>query len=194
MKNLEIKNIQNNTIFKEINPYDNLLINTLSQKDLLDIFKLISNYLLEYRKRIEIDSEITFGTEIEFENISNPRRVSTEFIELFSNDDYSITNDGTLKSGREIVSPILTDTNEDWRLFHKVCLYAQTKGNIGENAGGHIHIGATIFEDNIQYMENLVLLWLAYENVITRFSNGEFNRDRPTQHRYAGSLRRNIFE
>ena len=96
MKNLEIKNIQNNTIFKEINPYDNLLINTLSQKDLLDIFKLISNYLLEYRKRIEIDSKITFGTEIEFENIKNPGRVNTEFLELFSDDDYSITNDGTL--------------------------------------------------------------------------------------------------
>lgn len=142
------------------------------------------NINILYRKKLNLDKEITFGTEIEFENASYDK--VGEALNLSKNlHDWDLVNDGSVdfkyegkKYGGEVVSPILTDSIDTWKHLRTVCKLI--KSNIGftnEKAGSHIHIGIQIFEENKKYLLNFIKLWISYEHVIYRFAYGE--RDYP---------------
>ena len=54
-------------LYKHINPSDNILISELSLKERKDLINLIDNTPINYKEKLNVPSNITFGLEIEFE-------------------------------------------------------------------------------------------------------------------------------
>ena len=54
-----------------------------------------------------------------------------------------------------------------WKELKIICDKLKELGaHCGDLSGGHIHIGAQIFEANKNYLANFLKLWMIYENVI----------------------------
>ena len=147
---------------------------------------------IKYKRRIGIDKNITFGTEIEFENASFDK--VEENLKLSDNlNKWDLVHDGSVEFeyegkiyGGEVVSPILTDSIYTWKQLKEACKLI--KNNIGftnENSGSHIHIGIQSFKKNKKYLLNFIKLWVAYEHVIYRFSYGEKDYPRKLLCEYA---------
>ena len=64
---------------------------------------------------------------------------------------------------------------------------------IGENSGGHIHIGTQTLGNKKAAWLNFIKLWSTYENIIFRFSYGEFLNARKTMNEYAGPIAEQLF-
>ena len=56
------------TIFSYLNPKNNDMLSKLNKKDLYEILLCLDKYYLEYRDLLGINSDITFGIEIELEH------------------------------------------------------------------------------------------------------------------------------
>ena len=106
--------------------------------ELLELLLEIDKYLLEYRELINIPNYVTFGTEIEYECV--PRNKVSEFLDSKFYGWIS-KGDGSLTSGGEIISPIMTDDKEYWSELKEICDFL-TKHNAdtSKNAGGHVRI------------------------------------------------------
>ena len=143
----------------------------LRGRDLQDLLVEVENYFLEYREKINLPSNVTFGVEIEYEGVS---RVKTnKFIDK-NLKDWISKDDGSLQSGGEVTSPIMKDQVKYWRELKKVCEYLSKKGaDTSHNAGGHIHIGANVLGYDVEAWRAFLKLYTVYENVIFRFVYGD---------------------
>ena len=120
----------------------------LRGRDLQDLLVETENYFLEYREKINLPSNVTFGVEIEYEGVS---RVKTnKFIDK-NLKDWISKDDGSLRSGGEVTSPIMKDRVKYWQELKKVCEYLSKKGaDTSHNAGGHVHIGANVLGYDVE--------------------------------------------
>ena len=143
----------------------------LRGRDLQDLLVETENYFLEYREKINLPSNVTFGVEIEYEGVS---RVKTnKFIDK-NLKDWISKDDGSLRSGGEVTSPIMKDQVKYWQELKKVCEYLSKKGaDTSHNAGGHIHIGANVLGYDVEAWRVFLKLYTVYENVIFRFVYGD---------------------
>lgn len=161
----------------------------------------VANIKPKYKYKLDIDKNITFGTEIEFENASFDD-IKTE---LDNNSDlasWHLVHDYTVECkhneliyGGEVVSPILTDTKQTWIQLKKVCTLI--KNNIGltnDKAGAHIHIGLNIFDKKVQNIFHFLKIWIVYEHIIYHFAYGEKNYPRKTLLEYASPIAYRLFE
>lgn len=183
----------NKSIFKVIKPNDNTFFSKLNSSDLLDLMILLEEYHLEYRETLNLKSDVTFGLELEFEH-SNNILINIHLKSLGIANRWPIKPDITLFNGGEIASPILCDKKETWLELKKVCEILNKYAKIGENAGGHIHIGSHVLGPKKEAWLNFIKLWAAYENIIFRFSYGEYLTERPNVMRYASPLALDFFE
>ena len=183
--NTYIKN--ENEIFKFLNPTDNDILYNLKGKDLQNLFTLINNYYLDTREILNIDKDITFGIEIECEHTD--RDLITQKINESLPDAYwSVKSDGSLDKGAEIISPVLTDTKENWINMKKVCSIIEPLAEINDNSGGHVHIGTPILGNDIRSYINFLKLWSTYENVLFKFTYGNFGTHRPRIVKHAAPI------
>ncbi len=143
----------------------------LRGRDLQDLLVEVENYFLEYREKINLPSNVTFGVEIEYEGVS---RVKTnKFIDK-NLKDWISKDDGSLRSGGEVTSPIMKDRVKYWQELKKVCEYLSKKGaDTSHNAGGHVHIGANVLGYDVESWRVFLKLYTVYENVIFRFVYGD---------------------
>lgn len=166
------------TIFKYLDPNSNDMLSKMSIKDLKYIIDLINKYYLEYRNILKIDSNITFGLEIEMEHfkgtIYDLWPFESNIYEIVGNTNWIIKNDITLEWGRELATEIYTDKEKTWIDIKNVCNYISNYGEIGKRCAGHINIGSQIYGDNPIYWYHLLKLWAVYESVIFRFGYGEY--------------------
>ena len=74
--------------------------------DLQELIVQIENYFLEYRDKLDLPSNLTFGVELEYENVS--KETIDKYVEknLY---DWNSKSDCTVESGGEVTSPIMTD-------------------------------------------------------------------------------------
>jgi hypothetical protein len=90
----------------------------------------------------------------------------------------------------EINSPILTSTKEDLEDLKKmleILQYQEARSN--QRCGSHIHFDAERFTwDNVRSLQNLVLLYMCYEDVIFKYSSGRFPNIRKGAEQYAKPL------
>ena len=173
----------NAPIFRFINPNSNDQLSNMSGHDLQTLITLLDDYYLQLRSRLGLDNYITFGLEIEFEETSY-LSVKEKIDEAF-HDRWVAKADGSLTRGAEINSPILHDNETTWNELAKVCKVITPLGKIYRNSGGHIHIGAQTLGDNKESWLNLLRLWSAYENIIYRFTYGNFLTGRASISKYA---------
>ena len=147
-------------------------------------------------KPIGLPEEMTLGTEIEAEG-----ELTSVFRGAKIFNKWVAVEDGSLRKGVEIVSPILHDTQNDMIELYMICEIMKRLGLITtERCGGHVHIGAK-YLDTKQSFANFITLWLANEETIFRICNpsGEKFRDgtnhyaKPISIRY-GDVDKTIFK
>lgn len=180
------------TIFKYLEPQGNDILSDMNSVDLIDMLYYLDKYYLEYRPILEIDSSITFGIEIEIDNFKDgifghwPFQLKLN--ELMENNKWITKNDISLKSGIEINSEVLNDSVKTWRNIKEVCNFVANYGQIENTCASHVHVGSQFFGENLLYWYRLLKLWSIYENVIYRFSYGEYLTYRDRICRYANPV------
>jgi len=184
--------LDDSSIFKFINPNSNDKLSEMSGGDLQDLIILIDEYYIELRKSLNFDQNITFGLELEFENAMRDR-IERKMTEAFPYDDWTIKSDGSLKRGVEINSPILRDTEKNWKNLDKVCKIVEPLASVGKKSGGHIHIGTQILGNKKESWLNFIKMWSVYENIIYRFVYGDFLTARPSMSEYAEPMTKSFW-
>ena len=160
----------------------------MTEKDYRYILK---NQLIQYRDTLNLPKKVTFGIEIEYENIV------TDFFsdildeaKFFDDKLYEWENKNEIDISElnskyqcvngEINSPILKDKLQTWKSLKKIMeLLYKHDGIITNRCGGHVNIGAHILENNSEYYRNLFLIWKLYKTEIYKFASGEFIKVRP---------------
>lgn len=154
-----------------IDPYACNKFSDLKNLDLQDLIVNIENFYLIYRDTLGLPEKVTFGTEIEYEKLSMSK------VSDFLNDnmsDWESKRDGSVNSGGEINSAVLTDTKGNWQKLASVCKFLRAnKAYTSGNAGGHIHIGAHILGNDFQNWQNFLYLYATYEHILFRFLYGD---------------------
>lgn len=138
--------------------------------DLKELIYQIECFDLEYRDILNLTKKLTFGIEIEYENYDKIH------VDKFINKNFSSwysTYDGSLTSGGELISPILTDTKQTWKELRKICTHLKENQAINKRSGAHIHVGAHILGKEKQYWINIVKLYTIYESIMFRFFYGD---------------------
>lgn len=172
--------------------FDSKSVSTLRGFDLQDFLIEVENFPLTYRDRLSIDSKITFGVEIEYENF--PRYFVLKYIEKKKISGYRVKKDSSLSNGGEITSPILHDKPNCWQDLQTICQYLKKwQVETSKNAGGHIHIGDSILKDNEKYWERFLKLYLYYEPVLFRFAYGDKVSGRKHMHIYAPPIASKLY-
>ena len=170
----------------------NEMFSLLRGSDLLDLLEVVENTDIEYRDRIYIPKDVTFGLEIEYESVN--RKKVTDFIEKNVR-DWNSGRDGSVYSGGEIRSPILTDERKTWEDLKKVCEYLKKENAVmSKKAGGHIHIGTPVLGDNVEGWRIFLKIVMLYENILYRFYYGDKLNGRPGIGEYALPISEELFE
>ena len=188
----EIRSQYNEDLFKFITPQNNDIFSNMNGRELQELLYHLENYYLELRPSLNFDPNITFGLEIELENVIK-KEIQNKIAQT-GLINWKTKPDSTLTNGIEINSPILTDHPNNWKDLETICNIAKKYGNIGPNCGGHIHIGKQILNNNPESWLNLFKLWSVYENIIYRFSYGEYLTARPSISRFAKPMSKKLCE
>ncbi len=174
----------NERLYKFIYPNSNDQLLKLSGSDLCRLFDLTNTSHLELRNRLGVDKSVTFGLEIESES-ANKSQIKKLITEMDIENVWCVGSDLSLNDGIEVKTGIMTDEEETWKDVKQVCLIMDKNSKIGNNAGGHVHIGSQILGDDTNAWINFIRFWGVYENIIFRFSSGEFLTHRPHEERYS---------
>ena len=164
-----------------------MLICMLDDKNLMEF--LISNettlsnndFVKKLCETTIINPNITIGVELEAcnENIKNFNKTKTVF------NDFNIKQDLSVKSGFEIVSPILHYNLTDMNKLYQVCeLLKRCNFYTDQSCGGHIHIGASYFTSKEDYYM-LVYLYSNVENILYYITDKEGTIKRSSVERFA---------
>lgn len=154
----------------------------MSITDKNELLSFLKHYHIEYRHKIGLNPDMTFGIEIECS--TSGKRIfhykHRKYTNFLSEDECTVGDNGL-----EFISPILHDDSKCWDEIRQTCEYVKSFAKNNEYCGGHIHFGTHVFKDNYKYFMNLVLLWMAYEDIIYRFGNGEYLNTRVVSREYA---------
>mgnify|MGYP004673021867 CR=1 FL=1 len=173
----------NNDIFKYISKSDNTFFSSFKGEELEDLFVLIDDVYMELRENLGLSNDITFGLEIEFEESNNVE--IEKWLEVNHLTSWYLHDDVSLKRGGEVTSSILYDKKETYEELDAVCSIIKKQAKSFNNAGGHIHIGSQIINKDSKVLLKLLKLWAVYENIIFRFSYGEYLTGRRSIDHYA---------
>ena len=148
--------------------------------------RLLNGKLIIYRKSLDLPKNITFGVEIEYENIV-VSTLSHLLLEESKNDkwlkgweskrefDIGEYNHLGEEINGEVSSKILMDDEKNWGSLKNVLnIIRENDGIITEKCGGHVNIGTHILERKKEYFRNFLLLWILYEQEIYKFSSGDY--------------------
>ncbi len=154
--------------------------------DLQELLVEIENFYLDYRETLHLPTDVSFGVEIEYERLSRKavqKYIAKNLPTWLSKEDISVS------TGGEINSRILHDDLASWKELRLVCEYLKRKHpNTEYKAGGHIHIGAHILK-NTEDWKDFLLLYIAYEDILTRFLYGDKINARKTIQIFAPPIR-----
>lgn len=189
-----IYNEENNRkIFTLLNEKDNDIISQMNNSDRVHLMMLLRKHLLELRKTLNIDKNIKFGTEIEFED-ANRKKIEIDLYSTFPEYDWIVKDDKSLYKGAEAISKVLTDSEDTWNSLSTACKIISNSAKIVSGASAHIHICMNILGNNPKYWRNFAKLWMTYENVIFRFLYGEYTSPREGIEKYAKPISKHLIE
>ena len=181
-----------NKLFSFINKDDNNKLSKMKEEDLNELFNLLQKYKLEYRDTLNLDSNISFGTEIEFE-FANKSEVLERMVLNYADIGWYVKPDKSLYFGLEITSPILTDNQNTWIQLKDMCTLASNNGVASIHSGAHVHVDNRVLKYKKENVIKLLKIFSAYENVIFRFGNGEYINCRQKINQYAEPIAQEIY-
>lgn len=174
MKN-ELLSENKNSIFCEFN-----------KDDLNFVYNTIQSLLIDYRYTLGLNKKLTFGVEIEYEGLYYGK--TEKFLNKNLN-NWESKVDNSLYFGGEITSPIMNDDKKFWLELKTVCEFLQKcQANVRENAGGHVHIGANLFNNDKNLWIMFLKLYVCYEHILYRFGYGECINERKLLDAYSKFL------
>ena len=166
--------------------FSNSINNNFSEfnRDELELLYInLTKFYLTYRNFLGLPSNLTFGVEIEYEKLNRLLVTNYANRELIN---WISKKDNSLMFGGEIVSPIMTDNLSYWQDLKKICTFlAKNNAITNLHAGGHIHIGANILDDNIDAWKTFLKIYICYEHILFRFGYGDKLNSRKTLNEYA---------
>lgn len=169
---------------------DETLFSTFKGHQIDDIMEYLKTFLISYRPLLDIPTNFRFGHEIEYRQVN--RHEVTEFITKNFPDWNSKVEDAISKNsidptlGGEISSPPLTNTRKTFEDLSIICHFLQDyKSGTAIHTGAHIHFDGAFYDETTLYLLRLLKLWTAYEDIIYRFSYGEYIYARPGVQNYA---------
>ena len=184
-------------IFNFIGEKSNDILSKMSEKDKHELLLLLKSYKISLRDRLALDPNVTFGLEFEF-GTDKPSKVESSVKSLnyrwlmekrLNGSWYDFKKETSSTDGYEISTPILTDSVETWKQVQEICsLIENDKCRIDERDAGHIHFGTQIIGNNPDQWLAFFRLYCLYENIIYRFSYGEFEKERSYVNSYAKPL------
>ena len=164
---------------KQLEKTEDILNATIIQMSLSDREKIKEIFKRPSQKysKIGLDENMTIGMEIESEGaMSRPIIRIKKLLKRREGEEeigWETKSDASLKRGVEVVSPILTDNEEDIEDLYIICSMLQRCGNeANERCGGHIHIGANYLKSKEAFI-NLFEIWGNAEEVICKMSNAK---------------------
>lgn len=170
----------------------NLLFTEFKKDELNDLFNELRKFYLTYRDTLNLPSYLTFGTELEYDYIN--KGICDNFLadNLFN---WISKIDKSLMFGCEVTSPILTDNERTWNELKLICEFLDEKHvDTRLNAGGHIHIGAKMLDNNIDAWKKFLKLYMCYEHIIYRFGYGDKINERKNIDTYFGKCADKLFD
>ena len=154
----------------------------------IEELKSLRNKLIVYGDTLNLPEYVTFGLEVEIENIElskigkiveDLKTTDSSFDGYKSHLDTSIMSiyKRTLING-EISTSILRDKKEDWENFSKILnKLIENNAIITNQCSSHVNIGAHILGDNELYWKNFLLLWKLYEEEIIHLDTSHNRSD-----------------
>ena len=176
--------ISNDDLFKFMIPSNNDKVSDMKGTDLLELIGLLDNYLIVLRDYLGFLDCITIGLELESE-YADRGDILSEIEDAPLINTWQVKSDSTLHEGVEVNSPVLRDEEVYWEDLDTVCNIMDRYSRIGPHAGAHIHIGTPILGNNTSAWLNFIKLWSVYENIIYRFTYGEYLTARSTMNEFA---------
>lgn len=167
--------MENSFNFVNMNSNDNF--SDFDGADIQELIYQLDKYYLELRDKLNFNPNITFGLELEHENISkiSKRAYTDKFYRLnLFNEDWRLDEDGSLNNGFEIISPILKDTIKNWKDLSVICEFINKYAEVGPHTAGHVHVGTQVLGYKLNDWLKFLKLWAVYENIIYRFTYGEY--------------------
>lgn len=181
MENITMLDMQSNDMLSELN-----------KSELEELRKEIKNASLPYRNKLGLSFTDTIGVEIEYENLS---RDTVDRYIIHNHRGYISDSDETVETGGEIDSPILVDKKEDWDELQEICFFLTENGAVtSQNAGGHIHIGSHVLENNLIYWRQFIKTYMLYEKDLLEFFKGEYSEMRLLVGRYAEPIAKFLYQ
>lgn len=160
-----------------INLSDNDTISLMNNNDRKELLEELKDYYLEYRRGLGFSNKVTFGFEIELEDLEEDI-VGTSFEKNLPK-GWKVEYDDTLEKGAEIITSRLIDKSKTWKDLRNALYRARCIGKVGFNTGSHIHIGAQVLGTDVNVWKRFLKIWSVYENIIFRFCYGEHPIYRP---------------
>ena len=164
-----------------INKEKNVVLTSLSNDELVDLFIKINGIPLKFRRRLNIPNNISFGNEIEVNGISlNMAKMVTELFndvsDLYEEDRYVVHKEETAEA--EIVTPILTNEVWHWANFEEIySVLNDTGATIGQNTSSHLHIGSNLI-NSPEKLSLLLKTLVIFEPIIFKFGYGYSDKPR----------------
>jgi len=150
----------------------------------------LKDKFITYRNSLNLPKNVTFGIEMEYENVvkdtmthllNEEKTINEDLTGWLNKSEIDIeeyNEIGEAVNG-EINSPILRDEIKTWKSLRDILnLMSRSGATVTEKCGGHVNIGTHIIGDNPKYLKNFILLWVLYENEIINFASGEFSQIR----------------
>ena len=127
----------------------------------------LDNYLIEYRNSLNLNNNVSFGTEIEFEGI--PKEQMDKVVDDFCG--WKCVEEKDFVVGGEIVSPPLKDYITCWYDLRDMLnrIKDQAGVDVMHHASSHLHVSANSFHTYRNFIKFL-LLYTVYEGIIYRFA------------------------
>ena len=181
--------MKNDFNFFDLKSNDKLSL--MSEKDKCEFIKELLKYKLKLRNNLGINKFLTFGLELEFENIkcnidefkelyNKLELTKGNIIELYHGTHlWNLVDEKSLINGKEVRSPILIDDFKYWTSLSKLCTFIKKYASVGTHCAGHIHIGSQILNNKKEALLNLIKLWGVYENILYRYGFNEFLNQNP---------------
>lgn len=148
--------------------------------------------------KLSISEWVQFGVEIEYIDISYRMFQKTledlGYIGWSSKAEENITRSKDTDWGGEVTSPKLHNNLSDLNELKEVCqLLKNRNAKADSQCGAHLHFDATKLNvDNIKYLQNLLLLFIYYEDIIFRYAAGADQKLRPNYINVAKPIRNTI--
>lgn len=145
-------------------------------------------------KRLNLHKKDTYGIEIEFVTKQTPV-LQQEIDDLIAKKklhpdwilkpEKSCDEYGVEGTGQEINSPVLNYQKSWLQELKQVLHLLEQYTMISSKSAIHFHIGSQIFEGRTRYLQDFLLLWCYYEDILYRFATGEYKTIRKATAYYA---------